>query len=197
MLRKTLAALATLSSLNTAALAQIPSAQPAPAQARCALPLVADKVELNAVPGSDLLTVPVALNGTPKQFLLDIGTKPDEVSVPVVKELGLPDARQSNDALLNAYGYSNGAYQYRDMTRGTQLNAAMFDVGGSRSAEDYAPRVVVGSFTLGAATGHNLLFVIANDRDMGKSEPFDGRLAKKQPHNIEMVCDNCDRAQPE
>ena len=59
--------------------------------ARRFLPAVADSVELKQLPGSDLMTVPVEINDKSKQFLLDIGTNPTEVSEAAAAELALPE----------------------------------------------------------------------------------------------------------
>ena len=64
------------------------AAQAAPVQERCALPAIAASTELKEIPASDLVTVPVEINGKPKQFLLDIGTDPTEISQATVKEIG-------------------------------------------------------------------------------------------------------------
>ena len=67
--------------------------------------------------GSDLKTVPVAINGKPKQFLLDIGTNPTEVSRATVADLALPDADRSLDTLYandnrpsDAAAFTNASY---------------------------------------------------------------------------------------
>src|ERR1700685_2588190 len=57
---------------NVAAVAQ--DATP-PAQASCDRPALADTAELVPVAGDNLVTVPVAINGTPRQLLLDIGSE--------------------------------------------------------------------------------------------------------------------------
>ncbi|MGZ5926693.1 MAG: M56 family metallopeptidase [Rhizomicrobium sp.] len=128
----------------------------------CALPSVVDSVGLNDVPGSDLKTVPVAINGRPKQFLLDIGTHPTEVSQAAVRDLALPAADSAIDSM-----FANGRYFQ---------SVALLDVKGSRSAENYRPRVRIASFTIGDATGHNLAFAVAKDPEMGKSKPYDGLM---------------------
>ena len=127
----------------------------------CALPSVADKVGLKEVPGSDLMTVPVEINGTPKQFLLDFGTNPTEVSETMAAELHLPQPDHNIVAGPNA---------------SLLLQAPLFDVKGAGTAMDYQARVRVASFTIGEATVRNLQFLVANDRDLGKSEPYDGLL---------------------
>jgi len=165
MLKQTFAAFIALWSLNVAAAAQT-----------CSPPSVADEVDLMPVPGSDLMTVPVEINGTPRRFLLDIGTDHTEISQVSATALKLPSGNQSGDALLNSSAYSDGFDQFRNFSMGTQIQAAMQDVNGSRSAQDYAPRVRATSFKIGDATGRGLLLWIANDREMGTSEPWDGRL---------------------
>ena len=169
MLKQMLATAIMLSGVNAAA------AQTA-VQQTCAVPAIADKADLKPVPGSDLMTVPVDINGKPRQFLLDIGTGPTEISDVTVKELALPGANQSNDALLNGTRYDGGFDQFRNFGQGTQMQAAMFDVTGARSASDYQARVRVADFGIGGNVGHNLQLPVANDREMGKSKPYDGLL---------------------
>ena len=171
MCKQAFAALAALSGLTVPAAAQTAAGAPS-----CTVPTVADTVDLKPVAGTDQVTVPVQINGTEKQFLLDIGTDHTEISAAAARDLKLPGANQSNDALLNSSGYSNGSDQFRNFNNGTQMQAAMLDVGGSRSAQDYAARVRAADFTIGDATGHNLQLIIANDKEMGKSEPYDGRM---------------------
>jgi hypothetical protein len=169
MLKQMLVAVIAASGVNAAA-AQTP------ATPTCAIPSIVDKADLKPLSGSDLMTVPVEINGKPRQFLLDIGTGPTEVSDVAVKELALPGANQSGDTLLNGAGYDNGFGQFRNLTQGTQMQAAMFDVTGARSATDYQARVRIADFGIGGNMGHNLQFLVANDREMGKTEPYDGLL---------------------
>ncbi|HEX4117509.1 MAG TPA: aspartyl protease family protein [Rhizomicrobium sp.] len=147
--------------LNGAAVAQ--TAAPAPT---CAPPKVAGKpVDLGSVPGNDMVTVPVEINGTPKQFLLDINTTPDTVAQTTVAALHLPEVDQTTQS--NAFA---------DLNTSSQFRAAVVDVKGGGSAMNYQTRVRVGSFTIAGATVQNLQFLVANDREMGKSEPYDGVL---------------------
>ena len=177
MFRQALAAFIALSGLSQAA-AQTPAAQPPAQTPTCTMPTVVDTVDLKAVAGTDQMTVPVQINGSEKQFLLDIGTDHTEISQGAASDLKLASGNQSNDALLNGMGYNIGGQgtTTSNFNMGSQMQAAMFDVGGSRSAQDYAPRVRVADFTIGEATGHNLQLIIANDKEMGKSEPYDGRM---------------------
>jgi hypothetical protein len=153
-----------LVSLSTAASAQT-----------CPMPSVADKAELKPVAGSNLMTVPVEINGTQKQFLLAIGTAPNEISEAAVKELKLPGSNGSTDGLPQFPGADSGQ-QFKNFQSNTSISAAVYDVTGSRSAVDYQARVRVADFTIGGNTGHNMQLLVANDREMGKSEPYDGIL---------------------
>lgn len=170
MFKQMLVTIIALSGVNEAAAQTMATPQ------SCPMPSIVDKADLKPVPGSDLMTVPVEINGKSKQFLLDIGTGPTEVSEVTVKELALPGANQSSDTLLNSGAYSNGFDQFRNFSMGTQVQAAMLDVTGARSAGDYQARVRIADFGIGGNTGHNLQIPIANDREMGKSEPYDGLL---------------------
>ena len=145
----------------------------------CTLPAVADQVSLEQLAGTDLVTVPVAINGTPKHFLLDIGTDPTEVSQPTVAQLGLPEnyrpgetigAKNTNMAGL-AFGNDLAA-----LTNGGLGNVSVRDVRDNLGAGVSESRVRITSFTVGRATGRNMVFLVANDARMGKSEPYDGLL---------------------
>lgn len=133
----------------------------------CALPSLAGKISLEHVPGSDLMTVPVEINGAPKQFLLDFDTGPTEISEPAVAELHLPQAEKT--AAFNAIAGQNSILP----------NAPFFDVKAIGSAADYQARVRVAAFTAGDSTARDLQFLVANDKDMGKSTPYDGRLTRR------------------
>ena len=155
--------------------------QIAVAQARtCALPSVADKVALRKLPGSDLMTVLVEINGTQKQFLLDFDGDPTEVSEPTVAELHLPHIDRS--AVLKA------------MTGPNALHAVFFDVKGAETSKDFRTRVRVASFTMGDATLHDMQFPVADDRDLGKSEPYDGRLTTSEFPQYDIDFDFGERA---
>jgi hypothetical protein len=147
---------------NVAAVAQ--DATP-PAQASCDRPALADTAELVPVAGSNLMTVPVAINGTPRQFLLDIGRIPDQVSDATVSQLHLPRTNQIT-----------GSSGFADMNTSTQFRAVMYDVKSGVSATELQEHVGATDFTIGRATVHNVVFVVANDRDLGKSKPYDGLL---------------------
>jgi predicted aspartyl protease len=171
MFKQALAAFIALSGLSATAQAQAPVQAPT-----CAAPAVADTMDLQPVAGTDLVTVPVEINGTPKQFLLDIGTDHTEISQSAAAELKLPGANQSNDSLSLAPGSADNGGQFHNFNNNQQFSAAMMDVGGSRSAQDYAARVRATTFKIGDATGQRLQLIIANDKEMGKSEAWDGRM---------------------
>ncbi len=175
-----LVAFVPLSGLNTAAVSQTAAPQivvaqtQTPAQTRtCTLPSVADSVELKQVPGSDLMTVPVEINGKPKQFLLDIGTNPTKVSQATVKELGLPEnARLSSTILSAGTGFSGNM-------AGPGLGSTqtpVYDVKGNQDPYAMRTRVRIGAFTIGTATAHNMQLMVANDGEIGRSAPYDGLL---------------------
>ncbi|MGZ5926305.1 MAG: aspartyl protease family protein [Rhizomicrobium sp.] len=131
----------------------------------CPLPAIADTVELKPLPGSNLMTVPVAINGKPKQFLLALSANPDEISAAIVSELALPQVDQRK--ALSAMSEQNSTFQF---------DAPVFDVRGTSTVRNYQSRVLVASFTMGGATVPNLGFLVSGDRDMGKSKPYDGLL---------------------
>ena len=147
--------LATLG-LTGAAIAQTPS---------CAPPSFANRAEMKPVAGSNLVTVPVAINGTAKQLLLDIGADPDEISEATAAELNLPQVDQRTAA--NVMTEQNSTFQFE---------FPVYDVRGTGTPRNYQQRVRVAAFTLGGVTVPNLPFVISNDRDLGKDKPYDGRL---------------------
>ena len=62
------------------------AAQAAPVQERCALPAIAASTELKEIPASDLVTVPVEINGKAKQFLLAVSANPSSVSSATVSD---------------------------------------------------------------------------------------------------------------
>ena len=115
------------------------------------------------------MTVPVEINGKPKQFLLDIGTNPTEVSQATVAELSLPQNVTGGDTMqIGPAGFMTG--------KGQAMTAPIYDVKGSRKASDYQGHVRIASFAMGSAATHGLIFLVSNDDEMGKSEPYDGLM---------------------
>ncbi|MES2254493.1 MAG: pepsin/retropepsin-like aspartic protease family protein [Pseudomonadota bacterium] len=161
MCKQLFAALAALLLSDATALAQ-----------SCTLPALADTAELKQVPGSDLITVAVAINGKPKQFLLNLSTNPSEVSQAAVTELGLPQNVSRADTIhIGGWGpdLSN--------SMSTSMQAPVYDVKGSQGRNAIRTRVRVGAFTIGNATNRNMQFLVAEDPEMGKSLPYDGLLS--------------------
>jgi hypothetical protein len=139
----------------------------------CALPQVADTAELKPVAGSDLMTVPVEINGKPRQFLLDVSTNPTEVSQATVAELGLPEyARLSSTIQTGGTGGTSNMGSQQAM----QLQAPVYDVKGNQVAYAMRMRVRISTFEIGAATARNMMLMVANDGEIAKSAPYDGLL---------------------
>src|ERR1700722_12394844 len=99
----------------------------APAET-CTLPLLAASADLKPVPGSDLMTVPVEVNGTPKQFLLDVGTNPTEISQIAVTQLGLPQAVKITEDISGSAS-SMKAGNLAALTNGGLGNVSVYDGG--------------------------------------------------------------------
>lgn len=157
-------------------------AAPAPATSErvCPFPMIADSVALEPIAGSDLMTVPVEINGKPKQFLLDIGTNPSEVSQATVSELNLPRDTGGGETLLDssfAKGGALGAGIVPDNpSQGMTLQGTIVEVGTASGGQAARTPIRIGSLTIGGATGRNMQFVLADDAEMGKSKPYDGLL---------------------
>ena len=171
---KQLSLFAMLSGLSVAAAAQTAPAQAPPVKMTCALPAVADSVALTQVPGSDLVTVPVEINGKPKQFLLAVGTKVSEVSQATVDELHLTEGLKRTEIFQSGPATQSEATSNRNVTVGATVQATLVDVKGTHAAEDSRPHVIIPAFTLGNATGRNLSFAVANDNAIPKSAPYGG-----------------------
>ena len=139
--------------------------------ATCALPDVADKVDLKQVRGTNLVTVPVTINGTPRQFLLDIGTRPTKISQASVAELGLPEATRATESIDTARVRS-------DLSFGSApIQATVRQAGSGTNPETFGARVRLGSFTIGDATAKNMVLSIARDSEIAKDAPYDGLLS--------------------
>jgi hypothetical protein len=177
MFNRMLVTLGVFLGLNGAVAAQTATPQaPPPADAQtCALPSVVDTVELTGVPGSDLVTMPVEINGTPKQFLLAIGTNASEVSEATVDELHLTEGLKRTESFQAGPADQSDGSSHRIATVGATVQATLVDVKGA-NPENGRAHVNIPSFTLGTATGHNLQFAVASDREIGKSTPYDGLM---------------------
>ena len=139
----------------------------------CPLPQIADTAELKPVAGSDLMTVPVEINGTPKQFLLDVGTGPMQVSQAAVTELSLPE-RAKMTTTIQVGG--TGSMANMGSQQSLSIEAPVYETKGSNTREDLRPRVRIGTFMLGGATTKNMQLMIASDAAIAKDAPYDGRL---------------------
>jgi len=139
----------------------------------CALPQVADTAELKPVAGSDLMTVPVEVNGKPKQFLLALGTGPMEVSQAAATDLGLPEVSKTTTTIQ--LGGTGGMANMGNQSA-LHMDAPVYDVKGNQMSFAQRARVRVGTFTLGQATAKSLQFMVATDGEIGKSAPYDGLL---------------------
>ena len=164
MFKQTFVALIAILGSTRAAAAQSDGAAAA-APETCARSAQADTADMSPVAGSNLMTVPVAINGTQRLFLLEIGKSADQVSEATVAELHLPRTN-----------LVTGTDGFAGMNISTQFRAAMFDVKSGVTTTDIQERVGATDFTIGRATVHNVVFLVANDRDLGKSKPYDGLL---------------------
>jgi hypothetical protein len=171
MCKQIFAAIVALLGLNAAAAAQT-----------CILPSVADKVELKQVPGTNLVMVPVAINGTPKRFLLNVGTTPTTVSQATAAELGLPaSARATTPVQFDTNPNMAGPQSH-------QAQLPVYDAKSGLGRDALRPRVRIGSFTIGDATGKNLTFMVAKEGEVGKLAPYDGLLTNDffKQYDVEM-----------
>ena len=145
----------------------------ATAQPGCALPAIAASAELQDIPASNLMTVPVAVNGKPKRFLLDIGTHAMEISQAAVKELALTQPVKHNNSVATAQ--MNGS-ESSAAVGGQSFQFAVVDVNSAHAQEESLPLVGVESFTIGQATGHNMIFAVADSSKLGAAQPYDGLM---------------------
>jgi hypothetical protein len=146
------------------------------APAGCELPAVADSVELNQVPGSDLVTVPVEIEGKPKHLVLAVGTGVSEITEAAVKELKLVDGIKRTETFQSGPATWSADTSMRNELTGSTIQSTFVDVKGVHAEEDNRPHVVLSSFKLGGAIGRNLSFAVATDKDISSSAPYDGRM---------------------
>jgi len=175
MFKQTLATFIALLGLTSVAAAQTTAAPAAaatqtPAAPACTLPKIADTAALEQLPGTDLMTVPVAINGTTKQFLLDVAIKkPTEVSPAAMAELGLPQDPKHTELIRFGKGQSF-------LPQYSGIQAPVYDVRDNSGVGALDTRVRVGSLTVGDATDHNLQLMVAKKGEIGRSAPYDGFL---------------------
>ncbi len=174
MFKHSSAVFAAVVSLNTAAAAQ---AEPtASTQKTCTLPAIAASVDLKGIPGSDAVTVPVEINGKPKQFLLAVGANVSEVSQATVNELKLVEGFKRTETFQSGPATWSGDTSLRNELTGSTIQSTFVDVKGVHAAEDGRAHIIIPSFTIGGATGKNLSFAVANDSEIGKAAPYDGLM---------------------
>ncbi len=172
MARHIFAAFFALIAWNGAAAAQTATPQAVPADApACTLPAIAVSAALNPIAGSDLVTVPVEINGKAKQFLLAVSANPSSVSSATVSDLKLIEGIKRTETLQTGPATQDDNTPF--MTAGATMQVTMIDARNNPSG-DTRPRVNVQAFTIGGATGKNLAFAIAADNEIAKGAPYDG-----------------------
>ncbi len=188
MLKQTLAALIAVLGLSGCAAQPAkevqtlpPPAPPTPAQAAqiaartCGLPLIADTAPLRPLPGTDLMTVPIAIDGNRAQFLLDIGmNKQTAVSPELMAKLGLPVTGRISGSWYGATAY--GGLGGVDLGGVGGMGMPYYDAASGMGASVLHDGVSVSSFTIGRATGHFLHFMVAEKGEIPRSAPYDGLL---------------------
>lgn len=179
MFKQTLAVLLASTGLSSAALAQAPAP---PAPSTCTLPEIVDQAPLEQVSGSDLMTVPVAINGTAKQFLLDLGmTKPTTVSPELMAKLDLPEIPKFGGSFGGIGGAGTGmgggaSFVANGFTGAGGMGMTYCDVATGMGCANRESHVRVGSFGVGSATGRHLQLKVAEKGEIGRSAPYDGYL---------------------
>jgi hypothetical protein len=183
MIKQTLAALIASSGLTSAALAQAATdntAAQAMAERTCPLPEIVDQAPLQQRSGSNLMTVPVAVNGTTEQFLLDIGmTKPTRLSPELMAKLSLPEIPKNHGfigapgATISAGGANFGSTGF---TGAGGMGMSYCDVETGMGCASLETHVRVGSFGIGDAVGHHLQFKVADKGEIARAAPYQGYL---------------------
>jgi len=170
MFKQTLCAFIALAGLSGGAVAQTADKGDVVAPT-CALPKIADTAPLEPLSATDLVTVPVTINGKTRQFLLDLAVrKPTEVSPAAMAELGLPQDPKRTE--LIRFGKGQGAF----LPQYSGIEAPVYDVRDNTGVGSLDTRVRVNSFGVGDATDRNLQMMVAKKGEIGRSEPFDGFL---------------------
>jgi hypothetical protein len=174
MFKQTLSAFIAVSGLSAAASAQTPQT--------CTLPEIVDQASLQQVSGSDLMTVPVTINGTTKQFLLDVGmTKPTTVSPELMAKLSLPEIPKFGGSSGGIGGAGTGmaggaSFGSSGLTGAGGLGMSYCDVGTGMGCSVRETHVRVGSFGIGNATGRHLELKVAEKGEIARSASYDGYL---------------------
>jgi hypothetical protein len=137
------------------------------AERTCPLPAIANTAPLDPVAGSSLVTVPMAINGDKKEFLLDIGfKKPPEVSPELRAELGLPQVYMPGQGISAPPGMNFGG--------GGFTNVIVHD---ARNGVGIRQEDIVGasSLEIGRAKGEHLKFLVG-ERWKFEQSAFEGSL---------------------
>jgi hypothetical protein len=159
----------------TASAAQTPNTQTLDPQTKaalaartCALPEIANTAPLEPVSGSDLMTVPMMINGTSQKFLLDLGVKkPTAVSPELMAKLGLPEDFQLGQRFGTALG--EGPFESAGFSNVMVCDAR--NGGGGCGGHN---RLRAASVTIGNATGHHVQIQVAPKGEISRSASFDG-----------------------
>jgi hypothetical protein len=154
------------------------------AERTCPLPAIANTAPLEQVSGSSLVTVPMAINGYKKQFLLDIGIKrAPEVSPELRADLGLPQIFIPGQSISAPPGTQFGG--------GGLTNVVVRDArnGPSSAAEDI---VGAGSLEIGRAKGEHLKFLVG-EKWKFQQQAFDGSLTGDFFRQYDVELDFADR----
>jgi len=198
MFKRTLALLITLSGLSGVALAQTPPAQPSgvrhdlgtddadiappPVAQTCTLPEIVDQVPLEQVSGSDLMTVPISINGTTKEFLLDIGmTKPTSISPELMAKLGLPEPPKFAGSTGSVGGAGTGmnggaSFTSSSFTGAGGMGMPYYDVNSGMGSWLLDTHVRVASLGVGNATGRHMQISVSQKGEIGRAAPYAGYL---------------------
>lgn len=137
------------------------------AERTCPLPAIANTAPLEQVAGSSLVTVPMAINGDKKKFLLDIGFKrPPEVSPALRAELGLPQVYIPGQNIGGPPGMQFGG--------GGLTNVIVHD---ARNGVGPREENIVGasSLEIGRAKGEHLKFLVGEQWKF-EQNAFEGSL---------------------
>src|SRR5581483_408710 len=181
MLKQTVIALVASSGLSSAALAQGPESAPAQAGRTCPLPEIVDQAPLDEVSGSDLMTVPVEVNGTPKPFLLDVAlTKPTMVSPELMAKLSLPEIPKfgPGSGYIGSPGPTSGGASFGSsgFTGAGGMGMPYCDVETGMGCAVAETHVRVGSLKVGTATGRHLQLKVTDKGEISRTAPYDGYI---------------------
>ena len=154
------------------------------AERTCPLPAIANTAPLEQVPGSSLVTVPMAINGDKKRFLLDVGFKrAPEVSPALRAELGLPQVFIQGQSISAPFGSPFGGGGFTNVVVRDARN------GPSTPAEDI---VGAGSLEIGRAKGEHLKFLVG-EKWKFEQNAFDGSLTGDFFRNYDVELDFADK----